>query len=339
MGTVDLPRNSGPQDLPAREDLRRAAMAILNEVNNAVGKFNSGEIEKLSEANINDLETYTNTVLRKRTGIQAILRGDSPGSLVKCAFRDNALKPRTVTDLKLAINVPDSDPPQEGRQPGFAAAANLLIAILDKQRLDYQFVDMGEHEAVIREYEDDDAENLPDERFEMRLRRYSREQLAEAATVYDAHITGFVKQVQHLWDLVEVIYQDSKHVFKVNDFEDLAKKNKSRIRDLINKKPGEDQAVVSGEGAIEMGNIRAKLARINERIKNMYEYLYPIERRVMEDRLAWLETEHSRLDFVVNPRHLQSGLLIDVTITSIKRKKTTVNAIAGALNEFLQESK
>jgi hypothetical protein len=67
----------------------------------------------------------------------------------------------------------------------------------------------------------------------------------------------------------------------------------------------------------------------------MYDYLYPIERRVMEDRLAWLEKEYFRFDYMINPYHLQPGILLDVDITSIKRKKATLDAMANVLNEFL----
>jgi hypothetical protein len=38
---------------------------------------------------------------------------------------------------------------------------------------------------------------------------------------------------------------------------------------------------------------------------------------------------------MINPYHVQPGLFLDVDITSIKRKKTTLNAMANVLNEFL----
>jgi serine protease inhibitor len=38
---------------------------------------------------------------------------------------------------------------------------------------------------------------------------------------------------------------------------------------------------------------------------------------------------------MINPYHLQPGLLLDVDITSIKRKKVTLDAMANVLNEFL----
>jgi hypothetical protein len=70
-------------------------------------------------------------------------------------------------------------------------------------------------------------------------------------------------------------------------------------------------------------------------MKTMYDYQYPIERRVMEDRLSFLEKDYYRFDYMINPYHIQPGLLLDVDITSIKRKKATLDAMANVLNEFL----
>jgi hypothetical protein len=55
----------------------------------------------------------------------------------------------------------------------------------------------------------------------------------------------------------------------------------------------------------------------------------------MEDRLAFLEREYYRFEYTINPYHLQPGILLDVDITSIKRKKATLDAMANVLNEFL----
>jgi len=67
----------------------------------------------------------------------------------------------------------------------------------------------------------------------------------------------------------------------------------------------------------------------------MYAYQYPIQRRVLEDRLAFLEKEFQRFDYMINPYHIQPGLLLDVDICSIKRKKATLDGMANVLNEFL----
>jgi len=74
---------------------------------------------------------------------------------------------------------------------------------------------------------------------------------------------------------------------------------------------------------------------MRNRMKQMYDYLYPVERRVMETRLSQLERDYFEFDYMINPYHLQPGLLLDVDITSIKRKKATLDAMANVLNEFL----
>jgi hypothetical protein len=55
----------------------------------------------------------------------------------------------------------------------------------------------------------------------------------------------------------------------------------------------------------------------------------------MEDRLGLLEKEFNKFDYMINPYHIQPGLLLDVDITSCKRKKVTLNGMANVLNEFL----
>lgn len=67
----------------------------------------------------------------------------------------------------------------------------------------------------------------------------------------------------------------------------------------------------------------------------MYGYKYPIQRRVMEERLEKLEQQFNSFDYMINPYHIQPGLLLDLDITSIKRKKATLDGMANVLNEFL----
>ena len=55
----------------------------------------------------------------------------------------------------------------------------------------------------------------------------------------------------------------------------------------------------------------------------------------MEERLDFLEAEFNKFDYLINPFHMQPGLLLDVDITSIKRKKATLDGMANVLNEFL----
>jgi hypothetical protein len=222
----------------------------------------------------------------------------------------------------------------------------------------YQYIEnlKNARQVVIREYEDSDVANLPDERYQIVLRYFDNAQLIEDRKAYDVQIKSFETEIQHLWDVLEVIYQDSKSSFKVTDFTDLAKKNKSKIKTKIKDKTGEplyeDIAKVwdeisfvnVAETEVERSNrtylfekdrIRQKIILMRNRMKSMYDYLYPVERRIMEDRLAFLEREYNRFEYMINPYHLNPGILLDVDITSIKRKKATLDAMANVLNEFL----
>ncbi|MCL2759906.1 MAG: cytochrome C oxidase subunit II, partial [Treponema sp.] len=400
----------------------------------------------------------------------AFVRGENAYSIVKCAFKDNVLKPKTVTDVKLSVNILDSelispifhyqvtveylvkdliakhiidsidkvieqvkderidqgeeelsdgeviftklnkvevftdddtDNPKSKRYTfmaktlmerltdlraeidpesfdalnirenikkiidmenirnrGFNTAINSITAILDTSKMGYQYIEnlKNGREVIIREYEDTDLANLPDERYGIKMRYFDNAQLIEDRKAYDVMLKSFETEVQHLWDVLEVIYQDKKSFFKINDFGDLAKRSKGKIRKNIKEKTGEplyeDIAKVwdeisfikAAETEVEKSNrtyvfekdrIRNRIILMRNKMKQMYDYLYPVERRVMEDRLAWLEKEYYRFDYMINPYHLQPGILLDVDITSIKRKKATLDAMANVLNEFL----
>jgi hypothetical protein len=453
---------------------------LLDQVGGA-DKFNTGEIEKSMvnmyghlqghiQRGVNDLENLTNSLLRQKTDTGAFIRGENAYSIVKCAFKDNIRKPKTVTDVKLSVNILDSelispifhyqvtveylikdllskhiidsidkeieklkderiDQGQEElsdseiifakmgkiegytdddvdnpkskrysiiakglmeriadlraeidpenfdqlkvrenlkkivdmeniRSRGFNTAINSITSILDTSKMGYQYIEnlKNARELLIREYEDTDTANLPDERYQVRMRYYDNAQLIEERKAYDVQMKSFETEVLHLWDVLHVIYEDAKSAFKVTDFEDLAKKNRNRVRKLVKEKTGEplyeDIAKVWDEISFvrpaetevermnrtyiyEKDKIRKKIILMREKMKGMYDYQYPIERRVMEDRLSFLETEYYRFDYMINPYHIQPGLLLDVDITSIKRKKATLDAMANVLNEFL----
>ena len=444
-------------------------------------KFNTGEIEKSIvnmyghlqghvQRGVNELETHTNSILRQKTDTGAFVRGENAYSIVKCAFKDNLLKPKTVTDVKLSVNILDSelispifhyqvaveylikdllsnhlistidhaiekvkedridqgleeltdseiifnkigqvqnftdddvenpkskrytnvskmilekianlraeiDPEtfdqmnmrenikkivdiENIRNRGFNTAINSITSILDTSKMGYQYIEnlKNAREVYIREYEDTDLANLPDERYQIKLRYFDNAQLVEDRKAYDVQLKSIETEIQHLWDTLDVIYEDGKSGWKVTDFNDLTKKKKPSIKKRLKDKTGEpmyeDIAKVwdeisfvgVGETEVERSNrtylfekdrIRSRIIIMRNKMKQMYDYLYPIERRVMEDRLSFLENEYGRFEYTINPYHLQPGILLDVDITSIKRKKATLDAMANVLNEFL----
>ena len=454
--------------------------ALLDEVGGA-DKFNTGEIEKSVvnmyghlqghvQRGVNELETLTNNILAQKTDTGSFIQGDNAYSVIKCAFKDNVIKPFTVTDVKLSINILDSElispifhyqvtiaylikdalarniidnidtelevlkdeRQQEGledltdseiiftklgkvvdhtdddwenekskrytlvaknimdristlraeidpddfdqmnirenikkiidieniRSRGFNTAINSITSILDTSKMGYQFIENYKNgrELVIREYEDTNAAVLPDERYQIRLKYIDNFQLIEERKSFDIQLQSFETEIAHAWDLITVIYEDSKNMSRINDFNDLAKRKKDKIKKQINDKHGSpvyeeiDKAwdeitfVKPAETEVERSNrtyvfekdkVKQKIILMRSKLKAMYDYQYPKERRLIEERIQFLEKEFLRFEYMINPYHIQPGLILDVDITSIKRKKKTLEGMAGILNEFL----
>ncbi len=443
-------------------------------------KFNTGEIEKSIvnmyghlqghiQRGLNDLENDTNSLLRQKTDVGAFIRGENAYSIVKCAFKDNLYKPKTVSDVKLSVNILDSElispifqyqatveylikdqisrtitnmiereveqfqeelvdegkeelgdselifekmkrvpeytdddsddesskrytflakhliekieglraeiPPEEFdplnirenlkkiidmeniRNRGFNTAINSLTSILDTSKMGYQYIEnlKNARELIIREYEDVDQSHLPDERYQMRLKFYDEAQLNKEREAYDIQMEAFKNEIQHLWDVTEAVYTRGKSGFKVNDFDDLARQVRGTIRkmkeqaneplyDEIEKTWNEIARVKAEETDIEKLNrtylyekdlFKKMLLRTRERVGKIFGFQNPHTRVLLDERLDFLSREFESFDYAINPYHIQGGLLLDLDITSIKRKKFTLNGMANVLNEFL----
>ncbi len=453
---------------------------MLDQIGGA-DKFNTGEIEKSIvnmyghlqghiQRGLNDLENETNALLRQKTDVGAFIRGENAYSIVKCAFKDNVYKPKTVTDVKLSVNILDSElispifhyqvtveylikdqisktimdlidreverfkaqlidegkeelsdgeimfekmkrVPQytdddkedekskrytflakslmdkiEGlraeidqkdfdplnirenlkkivdmeniRNRGFNTAVNSLTSILDTSKMGYQYIEnlKNAREVIIREYEDTDPANLPDERYQIRLKYYDQAQLLKEREAYDKQMEEFKKEIEHLWDVTEMVYQSNKKFLRVNDFDDIAKKMKNKIKRKIKSVTGEPlyeemkktwneiMHIKADDTDVEKLNrtylyektlLKKMLRRIKEKIQKIYGYQNPKMRVLLDERADFLTKEFEEFDYLINPYHIQPGLILDIDITSIKRKKFTLNGMANVLNEFL----
>jgi len=85
----------------------------------------------------------------------------------------------------------------------------------------------------------------------------------------------------------------------------------------------------------EKDKVKRRIIMMRDKLQKVYEYKYPIQRRVAEERLHYLESGFNNFDYLINPYHIQPGLIMDVDITSIKKKKSTLDGMANVLNEFL----
>jgi len=471
-------------DKEEMKSLSRYTPKEISELLDQVGgadKFNTGEVEKSMvnmfghlqghiQRGVNELENLTNALLRQKTDVGAFIRGENAYSVVKCSFKDDGYKPKTVTNVKLSVNILDSelispifhyqvtveylikdliskhimdqidkeieklkdrlvdsgkeelsdteiifekmnrirdftdddtenpkskrysiiakdlmerisnlraeiDPAtfdqlnirenlkkivdiENIRNRGYNTAVNSITSILDVSKMGYQYIEnlKNARELILREYEDTDVAHLPDERYQLRLQYYDNAQLIEERKAYDVQARSFETEVQHLWDVLEMMYEDSKFLKRITDFDDLAKIYKRKIRTKIKAKTGEPlyediskvwdeiSFVKPAETEVEKMNrtylyekdkVKSRLILMSNKLKTMYSYQYPIQRRVVEERLVFLQKEFDRFDYMINPYHIQPGLLLDVDICSIKRKKATLDGMANVLNEFL----
>lgn len=444
-------------------------------------KFNTGEIEKSIvnmyghlqghvQRGLNDLENETNSLLRQKTDVGAFIRGENAYSIVKCSFKDNSNRPKAVSDVKLSVNILDSelispifqyqatveflikdqisntimdlidrelerfkdqlvdegkaelsdgevmfekmkrvtnftDDEKEDqksrrytfmakslmdkieglraeidqkefdplnvretlkkivdmeniRNRGFNTAVNSITSILDTSKMGYQYIEnlKNARETIIREYEDTDSNRLPDERYAMRLKYYDHAQLLKEREAYDKQVEEFVKEVEHLWDVTEIVYQNNKSFLRVNDFQDISKRSKNKIKRQIKSLSGEPLyedmkktwneivSIKAGETDVEKLNetyihekalLKKMLRKTREKVQKIYGYQNPKMRVILEERINFLEKAFEDFEYIINPYHIQPGILLDVDITSIKRKKFTLNSMANVLNEFL----
>ncbi|MFP4377946.1 MAG: cytoplasmic filament protein CfpA, partial [Spirochaetales bacterium] len=189
----------------------------------------------------------------------------------------------------------------------------------------------------------------------MRLKYYDQEQLLKERDAYDKQMEAFQQEIVHLWDVCLALYDSNKSGMRVNDFDDVSRRMRGRIRkskqesgdpiyeeqektwNEILRIKAEDTDVerLNNTYLYEKSLLKKMLNRSQDRVATTYGHLNPKERVEVDRRIDFLRREFEEFDYLINPYHIQPGLLLDVDITSIKRKKFTLNGMANVLNEFL----
>lgn len=455
----------------------REMVELLDKIGGS-DKFNTGEVEKSMinmyghlqghiQRGMNDLENDTNAILRQKTDVGAFIRGENAYAILKCVFKDNEFRPKYVYDVKLSINILDSelispiyhyqvtvesllkdaiqkhiqelidrqieelkeemidqgakelsgsevmfekvkrvenftddskedekskrytilakkfldkieglraqidledyDPlnirenikyiidEENVRNRGYNTCVNAITSILDTSKLGYQVCDNMKNARIclIREYEEIDKTVLPDERYDIRLAYYDSNQLRESVREFDRQMDAFTREVHLLADVVEAHYQSSKRFRSLKDFDDLSKRLMSR--DWLRKKEAErlDSAYVSPDDLGEFYNensfveknnrtyedrqkyLKSKLTKMTEMLKKMHGYQNPIERVILDEKIQFVAKRFHEFSYQVNPHHIQPGLILDLNVTTIKRKQFMLKSMANVLNEFL----
>ncbi len=488
MVTMEDEMQKKTRDFIDKEEYRSLArytpreIAELLDKIGGMDKFNTGEIDKSMinmyghlqghiQRGMNDLENETNSLLRQKTDVGAFVRGENAYSIVKCSFKDNKFKPKTVTDVKLSINIlsselispifhyqvtidylirdliskhildlidkeievlkdelvdegkpelsdtevifekinrienyTDDDSESEDskrytymakrlmdkiggirseipfneydalnvrenikaiidneniRNRGYNTAINSITSILDTSKMGYQYIEnlKNARKVVIKEYEDVIEDALPDERYQIIMSYYDQEQLLVEREAYDVQYSELLKELDKIWDVLMTIYQEKKPRSKgIGDFDDLYNKYYSKI--VKNKKkefveweeeeadklwdeitfiPPEDSEVEKLNRTYQYEKLygKNKIIIMRKKLQKIFGHENPIIRVVLEERIDFLEEKFDEYNHKINPYHLQGGLLLDIDITSVKKKKHTLYGMANVLNEFL----
>ena len=455
----------------------REIMELLDKIG-GVDKFNTGEIEKSIvnmyghlqghiQRGLNDLENETNAILRQKTDVGAFIRGENAYAIIKCVFKDNELRPKYVNDVKLSVNILDSelispiyhyqvtvesllkdaiqkhihelidkqiqilkeelidqgkseltgtevmfekikrienftddekedekskrytilakkfldkieglraeidveeyDPlnirenikyiidEENIRNRGYNTAVNAITSILDTSKLGYQVCDNLKNARVcqIREYEEIDKSVLPDERYAIRLAYYDQNQLREAKKEFDRQMDSFTREILRVWDVVHAHYESKKRFRSLRDFDDLSNRLMSRewrrnkrdedadpnsvLWNEIGEMYNENSFVEKNNRTYEdrIHNLKNKLKYLREMLHKMHGFQNPIERVILDERINFLERRFNEFTYKINPHHIQPGLVLDVDVTTIKRKQYMLKGMANVLNEFL----
>lgn len=450
---------------------------LLDKIGGA-DKFHTGEIEKSIvnmyghlqghiQRGVNDLETDTNAILRQKTDVGAFVRGENAYAILKCMFKDNELRPKHVYDVKLSVNVLDSELVSplyhyqttveslmkdaiqkhiqdlverqiqnlndelmdEGKQElssaekmfekikrienftddekddeksrrytilakkfldkieglraeidieefdplnirenikyiideenirnrGYNTVINSITSILDTSKLGYQVCDnlKNARKCYIREYEETDSMVLPDERYQMRVAYYDQNQLREEKREYDKQMEAFSLEIKELWDVVHAYYESKKRFRALRDFDDITGRLMSKDWKRARKEREADPNSVLWNEIGEMynensfveknnrtyddriKNLKSKLRYLKDILQRMHGYQNPVERVILDERINYLEKNFNEFTYLVNPHHIQPGLILDVDITTIKRKQYMLKGMANVLNEFL----
>ena len=248
------------------------------------------------------------------------------------------------------------------RNRGFNTAVNNLTSVLDTSKMGYQHVEnyKNARQCIVREYEDTDIVALPDERYSIRLSFYDDEQVRGMRNAYDLQFEELRVELMKVVGVVDILYQDNKVAKGIQDFDDVAKqylkKDKARAGGWFSRAAEEEAAeeppklwnevvfIPPGSTDVEDLNktnlyiveeLRKRVVGTAKTLQQIFGNQHPVDRTLVESRLNFLERKFEEFESLVNPYHMLPGLLLEVDITSVKRKKTTMMAMANVLNEFL----
>ncbi|PCI29767.1 MAG: cytochrome C oxidase subunit II [SAR324 cluster bacterium] len=254
--------------------------------------------------------------------------------------------------LNIRENVQKIMEDEKLRTQGFNQAVTAMTSILDSSRLGYQHIETfkNSRQVVIREYEDTNYHVLPDERYSITLSYYDDLQLREMRTAYCQQLDEFESEAQKLWQVFERVYQGLKETEGFSDYDSVTENhlgtkgrghgevgNTEKLWDEISfiQPEKSSQEKLNETFAEKRRYLTNKFKILRTKIQDLFVMEYPEHRIILDQRLDFLEEEFRQFNRSHNPFHVQPGLLVKATISTIKRQEVTMNGMSNVLNEFL----
>lgn len=266
------------------------------------------------------------------------------------------INPKDYDALNVRENIKKVFDEEGIRIRGFNTAINNLTSILDTSKLGYQYCENMKNvrEFLIREYEDTNEADLPDERYMILMKYLDQNQVLTERVAYDKQMTNFDMETRLIAEIAESIVQEHKKYFILNDWADLVvatrgwrKKHIKEGETLYEENPKEwDEIndIQPEETDVEKQNrtynyqkliFNQRLQIAIDKMKQVYKFQYPKKRILLEERILFLKKKLADFDYRINPYHMQAGLLLDINLTTSKRKRFIMHGMANVLNEFL----
>ena len=235
---------------------------------------------------------------------------------------------------------------------GFNKAVNCLTTILDHYQMGYKYIDNLKNGriCVIREYASTNKDEQPDETFGIRLSYFDLEQINEMRKAYDLQASELAEEIEKAAFVIEKVHNNWRTEHGMKNYRDVSFEvlgNQNIERNDIKSTPDDKlwNDMVFSLSSNEENQYRTNLnfgmelkkhlTLMRSKVAAVYGGQYPRDRQVMEERLEFLGGKFQEFISAINPHHLQPGLTLEIDITSVKKQRTTMNAVSNVLNEFL----
>lgn len=227
---------------------------------------------------------------------------------------------------------------------GFNNAVNEMTSILDTAKMGFQSLDnlKNGRVCVVREYAETNPLELPDETYMIRMSYLGLEQIKSMRGAFDEQSAELLAKVNEASEVVGKVHQEFASEKNHKSYQDVASQyletaegeEERSWNEVLFQEPSQSE-LDARTNLRTSETIKKQLRLMKKKVLEVFQNQHPRRRFVIEERINFLEDQFLAFSALVNPHHLQPGLLLEVDITTVKKKRTTMNAMSTVLSEFM----